>query len=142
MRTIHSVEIQGEAVKVVVETHNAYHKPTKSGTTSRFDTYLMPLPENGESLVAIDWLKNIDNLKKSINRLKGLDIDVISTDTKDVFLNKLRNAIDDWQRIQAVRLEAEARGVPQAAINDVVTLEDARWNAVVNLVQKWRASSK
>lgn len=74
-------------------------------------------------------------------RFVGVDIDIESTNIKSIFFDKLRQAINDWKRVQDVRIEAQTRGLSASVITDLQKLENNNWQVVVDLFQKWRAAT-
>jgi len=120
---------------VSVEVPNAY-----TDGTSRFERVFVSrddVPGNtADELLdaAHDALTN-DPAAQAI----GQDV-TNTTATKVVWEARITKLYTRWQQWKTIRLEAQARSLPAAAVTALTNRENAAWSALLDALTAWRAA--
>jgi len=61
-----------------------------------------------------------------------------ATATKAVWEARLTKLYTRWQQWKAIRVEAQARSLPAAAVTALTNRENAAWSALLDALTEWR----
>lgn len=107
---------------------------------SRFDEVFVPLSAVQDKTPSQRKRALFDAVHdNALGDLRGTPVEK-PPDDQDILEDRMVALYERWQRWKNTRVEAQARGVPQAVINALTNREDAVWSAYAAAILAWRSA--